>query len=291
MAEPSPVRKDETQAIAWPENCKRAALLFDRLSVVNVADARQIPAEVLSNTPSIAHHRTDYGNEVVVHGCPLPPHEAKRAVRGVIDVTYDDEEVDFSSLLAASISVFCAIWARRGHPISMMFPTELAFAAHFPSGNSLVYQAALHNLPEIIEDATPWQQILDFRNDEDALRKYRALRLWLESLKAESVAQAADIIAQKIEDYEWALHKHGMKTAIGGLSSILDSKAIATIAGGAGVAGLMTGPVGSAIAAGAIIVGKVAVWLAERKLEEQEIKRGPGSEIAIICEAKKLAGN
>jgi hypothetical protein len=158
-------------------------------------------------------------------------------------------------------------------------------------GPATAYQAAIENLPDLIEDETSWDEILAFREDTDAVRKYRALKLWLEhSLQADSVEHAKDIIGKMIDDYGWALKEHGLKTATSALSKVLDWKGMAQIASGASVGAVLGGPVGSAIVGGLILGAKISVWLAERTIEHEELKRAPGSEIAIIYEARRKFG-
>lgn len=57
-----------------------------------------------------------------------------------------------------------------------------------------------------------WEQILEFRQDRGASRKYRNIRLWLrDGLHAETITEASELVEKKIEDYEWAIRKHGLK--------------------------------------------------------------------------------
>ena len=159
----------------------------------------------------------------------------------------------------------------------------------YPSGNNIVYQAALENLPDIIEDQVPWEQVIEFRSDKDAIRKYRALRLWLEySLSAQSVEHARDLIALGIEDYEWAIRKHGLKTATGALSSIFSWKGLISITAGVGVGAAIGGPVWSALTGTIFTVGRAAVWIAERMIQRKDIQRSPDAAVALIYDAKQL---
>ena len=176
-----------------------------------------------------------------------------------------------------------------GYFVTPVYERQERYLLEYPSGNTLVYQAALENLPEIIEDHVSWEQVLEFRSDEEAIRKYRELRLWLEySLSAQSVEHARDLIAHRIEEYEWAIRKHGLKTATGALSSIFSWKGLISLGTGVSMGAALGGPVWSALTGALFSVGGASVWVAARMIEMQDIQRGPDSAVALICDAKRL---
>jgi hypothetical protein len=165
------------------------------------------------------------------------------------------------------------------------------FASQSRTGDQIAFQAALGSIPEIIEERASWEQILEIRRDPDACRKCRDLRLWLTySLEARSLQQAQDIIEKKIEDYSWALRKHGLETTTGTLSSILNWKGLTAIAGGSAIAALGTSPLLSTLAAGSVVLGNAAVWIAKRRIALEDLKRGPNSEIALIHDFQEKWG-
>jgi len=176
-----------------------------------------------------------------------------------------------------------------GYSVTPVYERQERYLLDYPSGNTLVYQAALENLPDIIEDHVSWEQIIEFRSDKEAIRKYRELRLWLEySLSAQSVEHARDLIARRIEDYEWAIRKHGLKTTTGALSSIFSWEGLISVGAGIGIGGALGGPVWSALTGALITVGRASVWVAERMIEMQDIKHGPDAAVALIYDAKRL---
>jgi hypothetical protein len=158
-----------------------------------------------------------------------------------------------------------------------------------PAGNVIAYAAAIANLPIVATDDAAWDQIIEFRNDPDACGKYRDLRLWLQTgLKAESVQQATDIIAKKLEDYEWAITKHGLKSTIGNMKQIIDLTATPP----AGLAYLLTGKVWAALMTGGLVIAaKVVLSVAEQRIDLSDVKRGKDSEIAILYDIKKKLGS
>ena len=85
-------------------------------------------------------------------------------------------------------------------------------------------------------------------------------------------------VEQKLEDYEWALKKHGIKTILGEISEVLVGGGIFAIAD----------PKLGLFAAGAIVVGKVIVKVGQALLDFDDIERGPNSEISWVYEVKRF---
>jgi len=90
-----------------------------------------------------------------------------------------------------------------------------------------------------------------------------------------------DEIAIKLENYEHALEKHGIKSVVGAFKDLLYDNL-----GLLGAAGLAAA--GFPYLAGGIVVGKVGVKLAEARLDLDDVKRGDNSEIAAVYEIKQL---
>ena len=269
-------RKGETCAFAQDGVVKRAAVLFDRVEPIDFTD--DVPREIRFYVPEAYDHSKPVQNEVFGRLKKETPPGARYTSQQLNHACRDSH---------MQIRVECH--QRTGYTVVPVYDHQRQFLLDFPVGQQVVYQAAIENLPEIVEESTSWEQILNFRQDKEAARKYRELRFWLrECLQARSVDHASDIIYFKVEQYEWALRKHGFKTATGAISSILDWKALAAVLSGSGVAAAIGGgPIWSAIAGGLIGISRVTIWLAERLIERKEIARGAGSEVAIIYEAKK----
>ena len=181
------------------------------------------------------------------------------------------------------------LYVKRGRPVVFLF--DQSFGEVLESGNTTAYRAALTGLDLVDEKSLTMEQVEEFRRDPEATRKYRDLRLWLHTgLAARSTAEATDVVGKKLAAYDWAIRKHGLKTITGAIHSILDSRHVAAIAGGAGVSALIASPVWGAVLGGLLVGANVATWIADRAIELEEVKRGPHSEIAIIYEAREQFG-
>ena len=137
----------------------------------------------------------------------------------------------------------------------------------FVAGEAIAYEGALNNIPIVSAGNMSWDHVIEFKNDPEAARKYRDLRLWLRSgLNAQSVEHATDIIAQKIEDYRWAIKKHGLQTYSGMITQLFDWKDSRLTLVAAGTAGVFGGPIWASLASGLAIAAKIGVLLTEKRI-------------------------
>lgn len=149
--------------------------------------------------------------------------------------------------------------------------------------------AMLSNLMIVDEKGLSWDQVLGFRKDKEAREKYKRFLHWLDKeMIGKSQAFIENDIALKLQDYEWALKKHGIKTVIGTISETLDGKYLlgtTTVAASLVLAGY---PTLAMLAGAGLVVGKVGVKLAEALLDFDDVERGQFSEISWVYEVKKL---
>ena len=96
----------------------------------------------------------------------------------------------------------------------------------FSAKKSDVIQITLQNLP-ILDEKTPWEDIVEFREDPDTKSKFLALRNWMSE-----VARAKLSSSEIEEKIEWLLHKyqriieiHKLKFKKGVLETVITSGA------------------------------------------------------------------
>jgi hypothetical protein len=201
-----PPAPQDTCCISEPHLWKRDALLFDRIYV-----------------PSHWAHGYGYSDEV-----RAVPEQLVFRFRSV-DKKLDDAE----SLARGSVGYGGPVgWCPNRYLAATCMDVGIAptptyesmplFYTDFHPGLKTAYDAALSNLPLVDTTQVGWEEILEFKRDPEAVRKYRDLKLWLHyALKAESIDHATNLIAQKIEDYAWSLRKHGLKRRSGHLRKSL----------------------------------------------------------------------
>jgi hypothetical protein len=141
-------------------------------------------------------------------------------------------------------------------------------------------EICLDFIPDIVEEKLTWEQVLEFRKDKKAKMKLDRLRRWFKTdLLKKNEEEIKNILGQKLDDYQWALKKHGIQTVIGGSTSIM------SFVSGPTLLKLLTeSPL--AMVSGGVAIGAGAIaWIGKKVIERTEIKRDP---IAYIYEVRKL---
>lgn len=159
----------------------------------------------------------------------------------------------------------------------------------YHEGDRQVAVATLANLEIVDEGQLTWEQVLEFRADKEAKRKYERFLHWLDKeMLGKSQAFIEDEISMKLEDYERAIKRHGIKTVIGTIEEALDGRYLLGASGVAGSLTLAGHPVLGMLVAGLLVGGKMGVKLMQTKLDFDDVERGLNSEISWVYEAKKL---
>lgn len=160
----------------------------------------------------------------------------------------------------------------------------------YKAGDHEVIAATLTDLQVVDEDQLTWEQVLEFRKDTANRRKYIRLRHWLDaSMVGKSPAMIEDAARIKLEDYESAIRKHGLRTVLGGIDDFLDSKVLMGAIATSGAATVLPALLeAGSIVSGLLLTAGLAVKIGKRKIDAENIKAGPNCEIAFVHEVKKL---
>lgn len=272
-----PPAPGESCAITTYDRFKQTALLFDKVHMDSskfllLSEFGDPPEEVLFCLPECDSLSQETVGEILNYPESLKEQEPLKAMHTIWKSKIND-------------------YAKKGIDVIPLYDSEYQFEADYGAGKFVGYQGALNNIEVVDDSKLNWEQVLQFRSDKEAARKYRALRCWLrEALSGKSINEATDIIGSKLDNYDWAIKKHGMKTTTSAIKQILNPKTIAALSGGATAAIFLGGPVAGALAGGLAIGARILTWGAERKLELEDIKRGQDSEVAIIYEVNRDFG-
>jgi hypothetical protein len=267
----------ETCTVSPYGNRKRASLLFDRIWIARTPHPLGIepPPELTFGVHSIDEEIPK------ITGSLFEQDQAGKLLTGTTEQL--QSVVERAVVLA---------YQKVGVTVIPSFADNKEFSTQYGKGKAIAYQAVLANLPVVNEDSLDWEQILQFRRDKESVSKYRDLRLWLHhSLNAESVQHATDLISKKINDYRWAIEKHGMQTISKGLTQIYDWKDVAKAGAASKVVGMLGGgPIASVLVAAITVAPKIVAWVIDRRVTLKDVERGENREIAIIYEALKRFG-
>jgi hypothetical protein len=201
----------------------------------------------------------------VPKGPPFDPADSERAGRGMGLVLQqgpmlDDMVLRVTSVLLSTVGTVNAI--------------PLRSIDQFSAGADTVVHVVLSSLPTP-DDSTPWETIIEFRNDPDSRRKLVALRRWMRALAKES--RPSNEIVEELEylisEFEEHMRLHRMRINKSGLETVLT-------VGAEVLENLARLKFGKLV--------KIPFALRERKLALLEAERSaPGREIAYIVKARE----
>ena len=160
--------------------------------------------------------------------------------------------------------------------------------ADYAPGNVATLLAVVDRVAIVDEDKLSWQQVHEFRGDPEARRAYRAFVHWLDrDLVGRSEQYIEDAVGRRLTEYEWALRKHGVATAIGAMERALSPSVLFSAAAGGTLASLVSGDTSiSVLAATGVMVGQATLRVASAMLSRQDIKAAH-AEVALVHTLKR----
>ena len=166
-------------------------------------------------------------------------------------------------------------------------PGNLIFAG---AGQSTGLFLSLVGLELINTENVLWEQIIEIRQDLDALSKLRRLRLFLyNNYLNQSPAYIEDDISDRVDTYLNACKKHGLQTSISNLDILLNSKSTIALGIGALMAIVSGSPIagaGAILAGTSIEIGKLCLNVAKHKHSFSNFEND--HELAYIFKAKRI---
>lgn len=172
---------------------------------------------------------------------------------------------------------------------TLFFHNEANIATEFQAGSKRVLYTAISQIALVDEDELSWEQVTEFRLDKDARIKYRRMVRWIDDeLRHHTPAEVEDFVALRLDDYEWALKKHGISTMLGTLSSLIDAKFIGTSSAIAAAAALSGEKLWGALMGLSVVVGKAVVTFGTSQLTTMQERRAENYEVAYIHEIKRI---
>jgi hypothetical protein len=180
--------------------------------------------------------------------------------------------------------------ARHAVAAVPVFPSEVARDREYAEGDYEVLVAAIADIPIPVEERLTWEQVREFRGDDQAKLGVRRLKHWLDSeMVGKSWKFVGDELALRLDQYERALDKHGSETVLGSLSTALDSKVIVAGSAAATSVAFAGQPTWGLVAGGAVLVAKAAVHVAKSLLDLRNARWRINPEVAFVAELKSSA--
>ncbi|MDH4203037.1 MAG: hypothetical protein OEV87_09090 [Phycisphaerae bacterium] len=219
--------------------------------------------------------------------------ELKKVLARAADIPLHEREVYQKNTELISSCIFrdvaLAFTKKYGKQVVTLFSTTELQDLMYYEGNESTIVTTLDNLKIVNEDALEWEQVRELRSDGETRDKYRRFFHWLDKeMIGKSQAFIEDDISIKLSDYEEALKKHGIKTIIGTVKEILDGKFLIGTGAVAGATALASEPIFGILAEAGLIIANLAINIAEKKLDYEDIEKGPNSEISWVYQVKNL---
>lgn len=176
-----------------------------------------------------------------------------------------------------------------GREVSTVHDSEKRQRQCYEPGQYNVVRCILDGCDIPIESMLSWEQVKEFRADGGAKIKYKRFVHWLDrDMAGKPISYIADEISERYDDYLTTLNKHGIKSSIGTLGTLLDQSTLLSAAIGASAGFLVGGSLSAAFAGGAVAIGKLSLKMADELLEYQYAKRTTNPEIAFVHEIRTL---
>jgi hypothetical protein len=178
-----------------------------------------------------------------------------------------------------------------GRTVIPVYGTKATCDAEYRAGEHEVVLTSLRQLEVVDEAALSWEQVLEFRSDPAAKADYRRLVHWLDrDMVGRTYHYVIDEIGVRLENYRTAIRKHGLKSRIGVLASVLEAKALLPASVAAGSSIVAGEPLWGALVAGGVLLGKVLVAVGQSRVDLQEI-REEHQEVAFVTEINERLTN
>jgi len=173
-------------------------------------------------------------------------------------------------------------YAQRGVALTPVYLDPIGYDVAL-SATEAGIEACLASVPVPFEENLTWRQVAEIRMDLDARNKLLRFRRWFSTeLRGKSVDEITSTLEMRLEQYRWALKKHGVETAVGGLTST-----VATVAAPK-VLEALSGAQAAQLASGIILASGAVAWLVKKAIERAEIRRDP---VAFIHDVRALGPN
>ena len=178
-----------------------------------------------------------------------------------------------------AIRLLVKIYEAKNITLTPIYLTQTEFHEG-TSYESTGLEVCIDCIPAIVDSDLTWEQVFETRRDKEAVQKFNRLRRWFTTdLAKKSAVEIRAILEKKLDDYEYALRRHGIKTALAGATSVLSF-----VAGPAAVQLLTSSPL-AAVAGGLVLASGAIAWIGQSLIERSDLNR---EEVAYIYDVKKL---
>lgn len=312
IADPSPIGNGETAAVSL-ECPKTAALCYDRIwdpsdhTPIGIRFGNTTEAEV---TWAVRSVMLRCWKELIDHPDLQTPGIRKLCNQIVSELIIGDLSLIKPGLRVDEIPKFASSFgpSEIKNMLDRLLPrhiSELVYHEHgiypipiyssdesknnvYKAGEYDVIVLTLSSLRIVDEEHLSWEQVLQFRSDDDSRMKYMRFIHWLESAmdgKHRDFLERELLI--RLDDYEAALKKHGVETKLGFFETLLDPKTFAIGGGAATLLATLGFPLIGTAMFSLTVGGNLALRLVRNKLDATQDMHSNRGEIAWVYQLKE----
>jgi hypothetical protein len=227
---------------------KRAALLCDQLTFTRHRELELFSSRAMNAFESYLGHKPaliEYllENQVAIEA--PREYDSPERMADMIDTIIYDQTPEGAALRDAFVKLVhderraalpgvdrtareAALRLRQAHGWDAVVLSEKPAVAEgaVSPGRDVVLRVVLNALPEP-DDATPWDAIVEYRNDPESRRKLVALKRWVNAVsRGESPAsELEDEVEHLVAEYRAHLRAHRLRTGVGSLETIVTAAA------------------------------------------------------------------
>ncbi|MCR5879011.1 hypothetical protein [Phenylobacterium sp. J367] len=199
------------------DQSKTAALYYDRVWQFPFSDAPEdvgfYAASILEIIPAIIAALVDIKD----------PQKMNRAQDIIFEEVPELQSLTGFSRGPPSRVISDFVRARCGRTVTPIYDSSEVAFSEFKRGSASALMTIVDGLEVIDEQNLSWEIVQEFRKDRRSKLALRRFRSWIESeFDGQPISFIQDTVAAKLDDYEWALKKHGISTVSGSISDLLD---------------------------------------------------------------------
>ena len=153
-----------------------------------------------------------------------------------------------------------------------IFNSQESLYKFIRKGYNDALEIILNGIKLIKTNNASWEQILEIRDDEDAIKKLRNFRLFIyNNYSGKSPSYIEDSINKIIDEYEESCKKHGFELILSSLSQLLDSKSfLASVF--IAMFGILKNADACVYTGAGISISKIAIELLSKRLDFESKK-------------------
>lgn len=255
-----PVLAHETATIAFPEQAKVAALLYDKIWVAPISLQKDFFFDFGQDQPPA---------EVAFCG----EDDVKNLSQVLLANMFKDDPGETTTPVSRYVSALDSV--------SKKYESVCQFRRTLTCGGdvkqyedktpSAAYRVVINNIKLPSNSSLSWKQVLEFRKDVEVRKKLHWMKAWIDKdLSGSSEPNAKEALEDRLDQYYEALKKHGAITKNGMLASVF-----------AGLSSFAMKPDQSGVVIALSLTGGMAIQLQKRRIENRsELLKSPLREMA-----------